>query len=836
MTENRNKQKPKKRSERHTSKGKKFFKIVSITLMFLVLTAIVTVAGYAFAVIKSTEDLNLADITNLSQQSKIFDANNELMDTSMTDEKRNMLESNEIPQSLKDAYMSIEDERFESHQGIDIKRILGAAVFNVKSKLSGSDAMQGGSTLTQQLIKNTVLTNEKSLDRKIKEAYLAIQLEKQMTKDEILTAYLNTIPLGGLAFGVEASSQRYFAKSASELNLIESAYIAGLTQAPGSYDAFTEKNQEDPSRYIKRVKTVLAKMLEHEKITQAEYDQAISDLDNGKLVFTYTAPVDSFNYEWFTRAALDQVKEDLIEKLGYTEDEAEKMINKGGLEIHTTMDRELQHEVQAILDDRSNLGVPGSDTLNEFGTPDLQASAVITDYKNGQVKAIVGGRGKQPGASLNRASGILKSPGSSVKPLTAYGPFIDMKLGTTGSVFDDAPFEPALASKYGYKGPNNYGNTFRGYTTLNVGIAKSLNPIAAKVVDAVGIKNAKAYGEKFGLTYTPESETISALALGEFHKPPTEGGNPYQMANAFGAFGNEGVVTEGMFYTEVKDSTGKVILKAEPTKTQAVSPQTAYIMYDMLRGPIPSVAAVPGISTVGKTGTSTDSKDFFFAGLTPYYSASVWVGYDMPKSMSNTSSTKTSASVFGKIMRVAHKGLPSTNGIARPSSGIVNVSVCADSGMIPTDLCARDPRGSRVVSGLGLSGSQPKGYCTNHVSVKINKLNGKVAGANTPASLIENRVYIKKPHIHKGVSIADYQYIAPYAVDDMTKIPQPEEEKPTEEVPPADGGTTEGTTPPTPPATGGTTEGATPPTTPPPTGGTTEETPPADGQSSPPAA
>lgn len=772
MTENRNKQRPRRRSERKPSKAKKAFKIVSITLMFLVLTAVVTIAGYAFAIIKSTETLDLADITNLSQQSKIFDADLELMDTSMTDEKRNMLEPNDIPQVLKDAYVSIEDERFYSHQGIDIKRILGAFVFNIKSKLSGNTTLQGGSTLTQQLIKNTVLTDEKSLDRKIREAYLALELEKKMSKDEILTAYLNTIPLGGITFGVEASSQRYFAKSAKELNLIEAAYIAGITQAPGMYDAFTEKNQADPNRYLTRVKTVLSKMLEHEKITQAQYNQAVSDLNGEKLVFTYTPPKDSFNFEWFTRATLDQVKEDLMDEYGYTEEEAKKIVNKGGLEIYSTMDRNLQNEVQAVLDNRNNLGVPGSDSLNEFGVPELQASAVITDYKAGQVKAIVGGRGKQPAASYNRAYSILKSPGSSVKPLTAYAPFIDMKLGTTASVFDDAPFEPALAAKYGFVGPNNYGNTFRGYTTLNVGIAKSLNPIAAKTVDAVGVDNAVAYGEKFGLIYTHEqTKSISGLALGEFHKPPEEGASPYQLANAYGAFGNGGVVTEGKFYSQVKDSKGNIILDGTAKTTQAISEQTAYIMYDMLRGSVPSVAGVSGISTVGKTGTTSDNKNFFFAGLTPYYSASVWIGYDQPKPMSNTSSTRTSAAVFGKIMGIAHKGLPSTNGIERPASGIITVSACADSGLIPTNLCAKDPRGSRVVTGLGVSGSQPKSYCTNHVSVKVNKLNGKIANANTPASLITEKVYIRKPHIHKGVSIADYQYTAPGASDDMTFVP-----------------------------------------------------------------
>ena len=789
MTEDRNKKKPKKRSERNNSKGKKIFKIVSLTLMFLVLTAIVTVAGYAFAVIKDTEPLDLKQVTGLAEQSTIYDSDKKIMDKALTsDEERELLNSKDIPQVLKDAYVSIEDERFYDHQGIDVKRILGAFVFNVKSVLSGSDTLQGGSTLTQQLIKNTVLTNEKSIVRKIKEAYLSIELENQMSKDEILTAYLNTIPLGGIQYGVETASQRYFNKNASELNLIESAYLAGITQSPGSLDAFTEKNIADPSRYITRVKTVLSKMLELGKISDSEHNTAIADLDGGKLVFTETVRKSSFNYEWFTRPALEQVEEDLISKLGYTKEEAKHMVDKGGLEIYTTMDRKLQDSTQEVLNNRSNLGIPGSDIINEDGIPTLQASAVITDYKTGQVKAMIGGRGDQPGASLNRAYDVLKSTGSSSKPLTAYAPAIDTKLLNTVSVFDDAPFEPELKKRYGSPGPNNYGGGFSGYTTLKEGIKRSLNPIAAKTVDKVGLKTAVSYGEKFGLTYGEGSKTISATALGEFQNAANEpdGGNAYQMANAFGAFGNGGIVTEGILYTEVKDSTGKVILKAEPKKTQAVSEQTAYILYDMMRGSVASTAHVSGISTVGKTGTTTDNKSYLFSGLTPYYSASVWIGYDKPQPLPG-GSTHTAGKLFGKIMNPAHAGLAKTSGIKRPT-GIINITACADSGLIPTALCSRDSRGSRVVSGLGLPGSQPKSYCDNHVSVKINKLNNMLANANTPASLIEERVFIKKDYIHRGVGIKDYQYLAPSAADTMTEIPVEETEDPDLENP--DGGIT----------------------------------------------
>ena len=826
MTENRNKKTPKKRSVRNTSKAKKAFKVFSFTLMFLVLTAIVTVAGFAFAVIKSTDDINLADIQNLAQPAQFYSSSGEKVDTLRTTEQRFKIKSEAIPKSLKDAYVSIEDERFYNHQGIDVKRILGAAVFNVKSKLSGNSALQGGSTLTQQLIKNTILTNERKIQRKIKEAYLAIELEKIQSKDEILTAYLNTIPLGGTTHGVQAAAQRYFSKDAKDLNLIESAYIAGITQAPGLYDAFTEKNLEDPQRYIKRVKTVLGKMLELGKITQTEYDQSTKDLDDGKLKFYAKEVSDSLNYESFNRAVIDQIMEDFVDDLGYSKEEAESLIEKGGLHIHTTMDKTLQDSTQAILNEKSNLGVPGADTFNEFGTPSLQASAVITDYKAGQVKVMIGGRGTQPARGHNRAFDLLKPTGSSTKPLLAYAPAMDLKLINPGSVFDDAPLEPALYSKYNSWNLHNYTvGSYKGYATVMDAMTTSLNTVAVKAADKAGVKNIISYGQKFGLT-VDATNGMSSLALGQFDGGYTDdetatGSNSYQMANAFGSFGNSGIVTEAKLYTEIKDSNGKVILKAEPNKTQAITPQTAYVMYNTITGSAgPAAYAIPGIQTVGKTGTSNDNKDFWFAGLTPYYSTAVWIGHDSPTPMSGNSSS-TAATLAGKIMKVAHVGKESKNGITRPN-GVVGITVCKDSGLIPTGLCSKDQRGSRVFSTVAISGSQPKSYCDSHVSVKVNKLNNKLANANTPASLIAERVFIKKKHIHNGVNVADYKYMVPSGTDDMITIPDVENEDAEDddedvdpETPdieePDEGG---GTTPPEPPIPPVPPEPPTPPTPP----------------------
>ncbi len=839
----KNKKVKRQSSKKEQSKLKKFLKVFSFIILFLILTVGVTAAGYAIAIIRSTPPIDVEKVQNLSQSATLYNNQDGKIDSIESTEQRIKLSSDKIPKQLKDAFVSIEDERFYEHQGIDIKRIGGALIHDIKRIFTKKGGLHGASTLTQQLLKNTILTNEKTkVERKIKEIYLALQLEKKLSKDDIVTAYLNTIPLGGTVYGVEAASLRYFDKGASELNLIESAYMAGVTQAPGYYDAFIPANQKDPTKYINRTKTVLNKMFELGKITQEEKDQAFADLDNDKLVFHYRAPSSKLNYESFSRAVLDQVQNDLQEKLKYSEEEARRLINQGGLQIYTTMDEELQKEVQSIVDNRKNLSLPGTDEVNEYGIPKLQAAAVIKDPKTGEIKAMVGGRGDQPALSLNRAYDVLKPTGSTSKPLSVYAPAIDLKLMTSGSVIDDAPFTSDELRRFGGHQVNNMGGGFKGYLPLTKALSVSSNVVASKIVDKIGNKNALAYGERFGLKYNETSaNSQSALALGEFDNSPSnpDGANPYILASAYGAFANNGVIVESMLYREVKDSSGKTILKAEPKKTQVISPETAYIIYDMMKSNSASQgsAKVANIPTAGKTGTSSQNKNYWFSGLTPHYSASVWIGYDQPKAMSSNSTT-VAGGLFGKIMNVAHKGLDGTD-IPMPK-GVTRVSLCADSGLIPTKLCSADPRGSRIQSYLVISGTEPKEYCSTHVSAQVNSMNGRLANNNTPASLKVNRVFIKKKNPNSAT--ADYKYVLPSAQDNMTTVPidpsegtttNPEEnpENPNGEtvppindgtpsppegnIPPANGGSTQPSQGNTPPANSGSTppsQGNTPPT------------------------
>ena len=677
------------------------------------------------------------------------------MDNVITREQRYVVKSDEIPDNLKKAFVAIEDERFYEHKGIDIKRIAGVIASNIKGKLSGSNTVQGASTITQQLIKNAVLTNEVSYERKIKEMYLALELEKHLSKDEILTTYLNTIPMGGYQYGVSAAAQRFFSKNVSDLNLIECAYLGGLTQAPTSYDGLSEINKENPSRYLNRTKSVLFKMHELGYISSEQYNNAINEIDTTGIKFKPNNKLSKTNFEWFTRPTITQVKQDLMNKYKYTQDEVDKLIANGGLKIYTSMDRNLQNNVQKVLDDPNNYKAitNNPNEKNEDDVYKLQASATIIDYKTGHVKALVGGRGEQPAMSHNRAYYDLKSIGSATKPLTVYGPAIDLGLGGAGSVVNDSPLTNKELSSTGYKDqPKNEYNSYRGPLTFREAIKISSNLAAIKVANEVGVSNSIAYGEKLGLVYGPHSRGISTTALGQFQNDPNnpDGGNTYTLASAFGVFGNNGVKTNAKLYTKVLDSHGNVLLDTStPEEIKIFSPQTSYIVYDMLKDQVESGSAKPAkfgnIPVAGKTGTTTGDKDYLFAGLTPYYSAAIWIGYDKPREMRTSSGIVTSP-IFGKIMGLAHKGLQYKE-VEQPS-GISKIAVCMDSGLKPTSLCTQDPRGSRVYYDWFINGSAPNQYCNYHTNSHVNNFNknNNTTGVNEKNKKQETKTEEIKPN------------------------------------------------------------------------------------------
>lgn len=691
----------------------KALKITLITIFSLFILSLVASAGAVLAIIKNAPPLDINQVLTLNEPSVLYNDKDEFMDKVLITEQRNVISFKDMPDDLKNAFVSIEDERFYKHSGVDIRRIMGSAYANIKNRLSGSSTLQGASTITQQLLKNTILSSEVSWKRKIQEAYLAIKLEKQLTKEQILEAYMNTISLGGSAYGVEAASQQYFGKPARELDLIQCAFIAGVTQSPSVYYPYSPVAKKNPSLYLNRTKSVLMKMNENRYISNEQYNEALSGLENGKLVFQpYSSPKNKLNYEWFSRPAIEEVKKDLKAEYHYNDTEIKHLIMYGGLKIYTTMDKDMQENTQRMLDSDSTFGINSGKDKNGIIQP--QASAVIMDYHTGDIKAIVGGRGEQNALSYNRAASqnFLRRPGSTIKPLTVYSAAIDSRQMSAATSVDDSPWPSNLVNMYNFT-PKNDNLVFGQYgsnVTLRTAIMHSLNVPAVNIEHQIGLKTGAEYAEKFGLKldYSDKS-SISALALGQM----TYGTNPYTMAAAYGTFGNNGVYTYPRFYRKVVDRTGKVLLENKKETKQVLSPESAYIIYDILKGPVSAGGTGPNanfgnMAIRGKTGTSGQSRDLWFTGLTPYYSASVWIGNDDNTVVAGLNSN-SAASVWASIMQPAHENLVSKD-IEMPA-GVVSAAVCSDSGKLPTSACYSDPVGNKVYNELFLEGSVPSGYC-----------------------------------------------------------------------------------------------------------------------------
>ncbi|MCY6353902.1 transglycosylase domain-containing protein [Clostridium sp. ZS2-4] len=797
--ENRTKNKKKK-------KKFKALKIILITILTLFLFFTVAAAGLALAMIKTAPELDINQIKSLNQASVIYDDKGASIDTILTDKKKTVIKYKDMPKDLINAFVSIEDERFFEHKGIDPKRIIGVFLIDVKNVLTGKKQLQGASTITQQLLKNTIFdTDTKNLDsksilqrkirRKVQEIYLAPKLENLIGKPAVLEAYLNTIYLGGRAIGVEAAAQQYFHINAKDLTLIQCAFIAGLPQSPSVYYPYSRTSMKDPSKYKNRTKAVLTKMKDNGYITTIQYKAAISEIGIPKESITKDEKVatlgksvlgkatsnnDRYNFEWFSRPVVSEVKKDLKEKYHYSDDEIDNLLANGHLKIHSTMDKALQIATQDIIDDDNNLRV--SSNKDKKGIIQPQASAVLVDYHTGEVKVLVGGRGKQPAMSYNKAYDARVPAGSSIKPLTVYGPAIDTKIATAATVLEDSPLPYEMGKKYNGGrpwNPKNAPNKYSGYLNMRNGIKNSVNIYAIKMEDKIGLENGAAYGEKFGLTLNDvDKNSIAALALGELN----HGTNTYTMANAYGVFGNNGLYTNPRLYTKVEDKTGKVILETKIHTNKVLSPQAAYIMYDLLKEPVRGGTAYRAnssyksdITLAGKTGSTTNFKNLWFCGLTSYYSGAVWIGNKNDQKIYSSDA----AYIFGKIMNEAVKNLPSKD-IAAPS-GITSAAVDRVSGLLPTELSYKDPRGSMVYTELFIDGTVPTTYDNIHVQTNININNGKLATASTPANLIQSRVFLRRDYT-PDVDLEDQEYVLPKALDDTTiPVPSVPDENPTED-------------------------------------------------------
>ncbi|MBZ9687588.1 transglycosylase domain-containing protein [Clostridium estertheticum] len=795
-TQNKDK-KPAQKKKKKKSTGNKIFKSIVSTILFIALIAMVAMGGVVLAMVKTAPDLDINAFLKLDEPSILYDNSSKYMDEYITSERRTNLSINKVPLILQDAFISVEDSRFYTHPGIDIKR-LGGAVFNdIKIKIKGSgDSLQGASTITQQLVKYRMfledsIENRTSIKRKVQEISLSLKLEKVLTKPQILEAYMNTIFLGGKAHGVEAASEQYFGKPVEKLTLKQSAFIASAAQNPSlSYNLAYKASKSKEVFVSNRTKAVLENMLKYNKISKAQFDSAMAE----KIVFNFSIKdANKMNFEFFSRPVIIQVSEDLMKTLNISKEEAYSMLMYDGLKITTTMDRSMQNASQKLIDNAIN--------SNKKWNPQIRAASVIMDYHTGEVKTIIGGSSDEGPMSYNRAASIdfLKPPGSTIKPLTVYGPAIDTKIATASTIIEDSPLTDEMAKRLGGKNnppynPKNSGNAYRGYLTLRDCLKYSVNVAAVKIEDMITLKTGASYGEKFGLQLDDTDKgSPAAMSLGQLNGGKYLGTNPLTMAAAYGVFGNNGMRTAPRLYTKVVDRDDKILLQTKYDPKPVLSPQSAYIMYDLLQGPVTpggtgTNAPFSDMPVRGKTGTSSDSKNLWFVGLTPYYSAAVWIGTDKENVEINGLYSNDAALLWGKIMKEAHTSLP-VKEVERPS-GISSYSVSKDSGDIPTDLTYADPRGNRVYSELFIDGTQPTTLDSIHVLAKVTKDPSGIyvlASEFTPPEKIETRIFIKRTT--PNAQLLDAAFVLPTAVDTFSKqIIIPPVTVPPVTTPPTDGG------------------------------------------------
>ncbi len=799
----------KKRSDKNKKKRKlSIFRVVLVSIIILGFIGAGATAGIVMSIIKDTEPIDGSNIyETLEKSSFMYDSEGQLIEKIESNSYRVIVDYSEMPEHLIDAFVAIEDERFWTHKGIDIKRIIGAAWTNLTT-----GSRQGASTINQQLAVNLYLDrSDATYTRKIKDAYYGILLNRQLSKEQILEAYMNTIWLGSGAHGVQAASQVYFSKDVEELTIAEAALIAGITKYPtrntpivtlnkedvqdhhvvldDSDSAYTIVMSENIDKYtIPRQKLVLDAMKRLGYITESEYQDALNEDIKSNL-----NPNRNINQN-ISSFFGDLVKKDVIEALvdnGYTEDEATNMLYYGGLRINTTLDT----KIQTILDeeysnsdsfpkisysDRSKLlskegftEDENGNILDAEGQIQPQSAMVISDPKTGQIKAIVGGRNTSGKRVFNRALSP-RQPGSSIKPIAVYAPAIESGF-TAGTIVDDVPgyFNSSSPNS---PWPRNFYSKFKGLITFREAIERSGNVIAVKVANMLGTNTMIDYMRDMGITTAYSNDdpvTINgniysdqnlSTALGGM----TRGVSPLEMNAAFNVLANGGTYTKPTTFTEIFDRHGNLILENNITQHRVITEQSAYIVTDMLNGVTSSPrgtgrnANIGRMPVSGKTGTTDDKKDAWFVGYTPYYSASVWIGSDQPVSL--TSGSPSAARLFSTVMKRVHEDLEVKN--FEMPDGIVRTNICTVSGKRPTEYCYDDPRGSTVRSELFVKGTDPKDYCDVHVKAEVHDPSGKLATDLTPPWQITTKIFIKRPIPYNpeengGIVPIDYQYELP---------------------------------------------------------------------------
>lgn len=851
-------------SRRLTSKFRiTLFRLCIITAVVVVIIGVYAGFGYLKGLIDSAPNISQIDVVPRGFTTYVYDSESNVIEHLVgAHANREYLEISQIPKKVQDAFVSIEDERFYDHDGIDVRGIFRAFVSGVK----GGEFDEGASTITQQLLKNHIfeggmeLTFIDRLERKVQEQYLAIQLENKLDKDLILEYYLNTINLGSGTYGVQTASKRYFNKNAWELTLSEAAVLAAIAQLPVHHNPVT-----NPERNEARKNKVLRDMLTQGRCTQEEYDIAMADDVYSRIQTVNEEYASTSYYSYYVDELIEQVMDDLQEKLGYTQTQASNLIYSGGLRIITTQDPTIQRIVDEVFSDESlfpEIGISfweldyalsiqkndedkttihyhKSDLLNffkDYPDPDNlyvddkgskfsllfkdkedmqkrideyreamvdegdiilgekatmtiqpQLSFVVMDQSTGHVLAIIGGRGEKTGnRTLNRATNTKRQPGSTFKIVSTYLPALDTAGFTLASVQDDSPYYyPDTETEVSnWRSKKEYD----GLSTLRKGIYDSMNIVTVKTLADVTPRVGYDYLKKLGFTTLVESRTeADGRVVSDINLPMalgglTDGVTNLELNTAFAAIANKGVYIEPIFYTKILDHNGKVVLENEPRKEQVIKESTAWLLTNAMEDVVTLGTGKAlklkeiDMPVAGKTGSTSDFNDLWFSGYTPYYTASIWTGFDNNRSQSERSFNRV---IWRTIMERIHieKGLEKKT-FTMPSS-IVSAKVCTKSGKLAVEgLCDQYIGGDSTRVEYFAKGSEPTEKCDVHVKASICTESSALATEFCPIHSQKEAVYLNKtetgvtndtPHIlpkekciiHTGVYYEDEPPYAP---------------------------------------------------------------------------
>ena len=657
----------------------------------------------------------------------------------------------DIPESVIKGFLAMEDRDFFSHKGVSLPRTAKAAVNYIFGSRGGSF---GGSTVTQQVVKNVSGDSAHTVKRKLTELLRAYHMEQMHTKEEILEVYLNILPMGENTYGVALAAERYFGKPLSDLTYDEIAVLVGIANAPGRYNP-----HEHPEACFEKRNRVLFAMRECGVISEDEY---LGLCEKALSVIKPKEDAQSVR-SWFCEAVLSEIKEDLCAQRGISPSGAEALLLRGGLSVYTTVDPEVQKNLERFFSDMKNLP-------KECGAG-LEAAMVVVDAKNGYLRGIVGRVGKKRGNRVLNHALVPHVPGSALKPLALYAPLIDEGRVNPATVFDDVPIS---FSESGREYPKNYPAVYSGLTTVRDALRLSKNTVAIRLYEMLGAQRIyhllsdqlgldtlvrSAYGEG-GARITDLA--AAPLALGQL----SYGVSLRRLCEAYAVFPSEGVYHAGKSYIAVYDGEGRALIEKEDSERRVFSAEGARLMNMLLSevvesGTAKSIALKHTVDTAGKTGTSGEDKDRVFVGYTPYYVAGIWMGYESgERSLGKLSPTHLA--IWDKVMRALHeKRLREETAESFSTQGLVQCRYCKDSGCLSSGFCEMDLRGDREECFYFLKRSRPKGICQTHIPVYYDTERECPATSETPIEnlSIVSMLRIGERKFPKPIYVSDERYV-----------------------------------------------------------------------------